>query len=90
MVINSEIVDRNQALAEEQSIAKKNPWRFLCWVFPHVWHHTHLFDEPPNYDMPYGMHFGSSHYAGVCRRCGNRDLFRGPYSPKDCAETDNG
>jgi hypothetical protein len=74
-----EILARNQRLDEEEALAKKNRWRFLCWVLPHIWNYTHLFDDEPNYDLPFGMHRGSSNYAGVCRRCGKRDLFSGTY-----------
>lgn len=73
------IAARNAVLDFQEREAKKNHWRFLCWVMPHAWDFTHLFDEPPDYDAPFGAHYGSSHYAGVCLRCGKRDLFRGSY-----------
>jgi len=72
--MNVEIFERNLALDEEQKLAKKNRWRFLCWVLPHSWHYTHLFDDGPDYSIPFR---GASNYAGICLRCGKRDLFRG-------------
>jgi hypothetical protein len=84
--MKSEIFSRNLALDDEQRLAKKGRWRLLCLVLPHNWHHTHLFDEPPDYNLPYGMHRGSSHYAGICRRCGARDLFSGSYRPLETKE----
>lgn len=74
MSISQEIIDRNAALDSEQAAGKANRWRFLCAVLPHRWDYTHLFDDEPDYpDFR-----GASNYAGVCSRCGARDLFRGP------------
>lgn len=68
------IVARNAALDSSELAAKKNWWRFVCWVWPHRWDFTHLFDDEPDYpDFR-----GASNYAGICLRCGKRDLFRGP------------
>lgn len=69
------IVARNAALDLSESTAKKNRWRFLCWILPHRWELTHLFDDEPDYDDRFR---GASNYAGICLRCGKRDLFRGP------------
>ena len=52
--------------------------RLLCFL-RHKWEMTHLFDETPDYDQPPGSRSGSSHYRGVCKRCGKADLFRGPF-----------
>lgn len=70
-----QIAGRNAVLDFMERDAKRNRWRFLCWVLPHSWNYTHLFDDPPDY----GDRFrGASNYAGICLRCGKRDLFRGP------------
>jgi hypothetical protein len=55
-------------------ITARGRGRFLCWVLPHSWHYTHLFDDGPDYSIPFR---GASNYAGICLRCGKRDLFRG-------------
>ena len=73
--------DRNAALDFMEREAKKNKWRFLCWVLPHNWHLTHLFDDAPDYPE----FRGASNYAGVCLRCGARDLFRGKLRIEDDA-----
>lgn len=68
------IVSRNADLDRAELAGKGNRWRFLCWILPHRWNFTHLFDDEPDYpDFR-----GASNYAGICRRCGKRDLFRGP------------
>jgi hypothetical protein len=69
----AEITARNADLDALQRQAKLNRWRFLCRLLPHRWKFTHLFDDEPNYpDFR-----GASNYAGICLRCGKRDLFRG-------------
>jgi hypothetical protein len=73
--ISHEIINRNAALDRQQAAGKANRWRFLCAILPHRWNYTHLFDEEPDYPDTRG----SSHYAGVCSRCGARDLFSGPF-----------
>ena len=55
--------------------------RIWCKIVGHRRVFTKNFDEPPDYDAPCGMHYGSSHYSGECSRCFDRDLFRGPYRP---------
>jgi hypothetical protein len=78
MTVDEAIIRRNAALDLQERRAKQNPWRFLCWLLPHRWEFTHLFDEPADYNLPFGAHYGSSNYAGICLRCGKRDLFHGP------------
>jgi hypothetical protein len=75
---STRIDERNNMIRAIQTRCRSKIARVVCVFLPHRWLHVHQFDEPPNYDMPYGMHFGSSHYAGVCLRCGTRDLFSGP------------
>jgi hypothetical protein len=57
--------------------------KVLCWFGCHNWQLTLNFVEPPDYSLPFGDHYGSNHYNGVCRRCGKRDLFSGPYDPEE-------
>lgn len=57
--------------------------RLLCIFGVHDWKFTFNFSELPDYSQPCGMQHGSNHYSGECRWCGERDLFRGPYSPGD-------
>lgn len=67
------IAARNATLDLQEREAKSNPWRFLCWVMPHRWRLTHLFDDPPD---EFNRWHGVGNYAGICSRCGKRDLFR--------------
>lgn len=67
---------RNTLLDRQQKLGKRNRWRFLCAVLPHRWRFTHLFDDAPGFQFVRDR--GGSNYAGVCPRCGARDLFRGP------------
>lgn len=74
--MNIEVFERNLALDREQQRAVKGRWRFLCLMLPHRWNFTHLFDDEPDFSGPF-RDYGASNYAGICRRCGKRDLFRG-------------
>lgn len=56
-----------------------SPKRLLCWFGRHDWRFKIAYVEPPDYDAPFGMHRGATHYTGLCLRCGDRDLFSGPY-----------
>jgi hypothetical protein len=73
---STRIDERNNMIRAIQTRCRSRLGRVICAVLPHRWLHVHQFDEPglPP-DPPYR---GSSHYAGVCLRCGTRDLFSGP------------
>lgn len=78
-----QIAGRNAVLDFMERSAKKNRWRFLCWALPHVWNFTHLFDDAPD---EFNRWRGVGNYAGICLRCGKRDLFRGaPIAPAQLA-----
>lgn len=64
-----------------------NRWRWLCWVWPHRWQFWHLFDEGPD---PSDGDPGSSHYHGVCSRCGAKNLFRASLRPAYWTEKQDG
>jgi hypothetical protein len=62
------------------------PLRIPCWLGRHDWRFTLNFVQEGHHDYP--GDYGSNHYSGECRRCGKRDLFRGPYRPEEAtAET---
>lgn len=51
--------------------------RILCWFGWHDWRFTLNFVQEPTFDSTADM-YPVGHYSGKCKRCGKRDLFRGP------------